>query len=167
MMGESWPIVTAHFFKLASISPELAEFNTHFRYHYERLLSDSLELNIGVKEYIEQLKKSGKKCGVVSSAATWMVDNILDALNITGAFEVVITQEHVIKHKPDPEAYKLALVQLNTSPDNALIFEDSTAGVLAAKASGCDVVAIKHDFNEKNDMSAASKVIETYDEMFV
>ncbi len=167
VMGESWPVVTGHFFKAASISPELAEFNTHFRTHYERLLSESLELNIGAKEYIEQLNKNGKRCGVVSSAATWMVDNILDALNLTEAFEIVITQEHVTKHKPDPEAYNLALLHLNISPDDALIFEDSTAGVLAGKASGCEVVAIKHAFNGKNDMSAASKIIEAYDEMFV
>ncbi|TMX31104.1 beta-phosphoglucomutase [Vibrio rotiferianus] len=167
VMGESWSVVTGHFFEAASINPMLEEFNSHFRTHYERLLSDNLELNTGAKEYIEQLNKTGKTCGVVSSAATWMVDNILETLNLTEAFEIVITQEHVTKHKPDPEAYNLALSQLNTSPESTLIFEDSTAGILAGKSSGCEVIAIKHEFNSKNDMSAASKVIEAYDEMLV
>lgn len=96
-----------------------------------------------------------------------MVDNILDALNLTEAFEIVITQEHVTKHKPDPEAYNLALSQLNATPENTVIFEDSAAGIWAGKSSGCEVVAIKHEFNGKNDMSAASKVIEAYDEMYL
>ncbi|CAH1546517.1 HAD family phosphatase [Vibrio rotiferianus] len=167
VMGESWSVVAGHFFEAASIYPMLEEFNSHFRTHYERLLSDNLELNTGAKEYIEQLNKKGKRCGVVSSAATWMVDNILDTLNLTEAFEIVITQEHVTKHKPDPEAYNLALSQLNATPENTVIFEDSAAGIWAGKSSGCEVVAIKHEFNGKNDMSAASKVIEGYDEMYL
>lgn len=167
VMGESWPVVTGHFFENAGISPDLAEFNKHFRAHYERLLAEHLELNKGAKTYIEQLNLSGKKCGVVSSAATWMVDNILEALGLNQAFDIVITQEHVTKHKPDPEAYNLALSKLAIAPERALIFEDSTAGVLAGAASGCEVIAIKHEFNGKNDLSGAVKTIESYEEMFV
>ncbi|MDD2464925.1 MAG: HAD family phosphatase [Desulfobulbus sp.] len=166
VMGESWARVTAHFFRNAHIAPDLAEFDRHFRTHYERLLSQKLSLNIGAKEYIEQLHAAGKKCGVVSSAATWMVEHILEALNLKGLFDIVITQEHVTRHKPDPEAYELALQQLNIDPANVLIFEDSSAGVEAGVSSGCDVVAIAHKFNGKNDLSKAVRVIENYEEMF-
>ena len=163
VMGESWPVVTGHFFEHANINPDLSEFNEHFRAHYEALLSQKLELNSGVLKYIKHLKLSGKKCGVVSSAATWMVDNIMEALNLGGLFEIIITQEHVTKHKPDPEAYELALNQLNIAPEDTVIFEDSSAGVEAGVASGCDVVAITHDFNGKNDLSKAIEIIESYD----
>ena len=166
VMGESWTIVTDHFFHQANISPDLSEFNSYFRLHYEALLPDALALNSGAVKYIEYLKSSGKKCGIVSSAATWMVDNILEALNLAGLFDIIITQEHVTKHKPDPEAYELALKQLNIEPKDTLIFEDSCAGVEAGVASGCDVVAITHDFNGKNDLSKAIKIIKSYDAMF-
>ncbi|HFG2191163.1 TPA: HAD family hydrolase, partial [Vibrio cholerae] len=139
----------------------------YFRAHYEQMLNDELELNIGAKAYIEQLKLSGKKCGVVSSAATWMVEKILTSLQLDNAFDLVITQEHVTKHKPDPEAYTLALVKLAASPAQTIVFEDSTAGILAGKSSGCDVIAIMHSFNGKNDLSGAIKAICTYEEMFV
>ena len=167
VMGESWPIVTGHFFKHANISPELDEFNKHFRAHYERLLSENLELNKGAKAYIEHLNALGKKCGVVSSAATWMVKNILSALELNDAFDIVITQEHVTKHKPDPEAFNLALSKLNVSSEHTIIFEDSSAGVSAGKASGCEVIAIKHEFNGKNDLSRAVTSIGSFEEMFV
>ncbi|KAB0303679.1 HAD family phosphatase [Vibrio fortis] len=165
VMGESWQVVTGHFFHHAQISPELTEFNRYFRAHYEELLRVSLELNSGAKEYVEALKKSGKTCGVVSSAATWMVENILASLELENLFDLVITQEHVTKHKPDPEAYVLALEKLNASPDQTVVFEDSNAGVLAGKASGCDVIAIEHDFNGKNDLSGAIANIQSYDEL--
>lgn len=167
VMGESWPVVTGHFFKHANISPELAEFNTLFRAHYERLLSENLELNRGAKAYIEHLNASGKQCAVVSSAATWMVENILNALDLKEAFKVVITQEHVTKHKPDPEAFNLALSKLGVTPEQAIIFEDSHAGVLAGRASGCNVVAIRHEFNGKNDLSAAVACIESFEALLV
>lgn len=122
-------------------------------------------MNSGAKEYVEALKKSGKTCGVVSSAATWMVENILASLELENLFDLVITQEHVTKHKPDPEAYVLALEKLNASPDQTVVFEDSNAGVLAGKASGCDVIAIEHDFNGKNDLSGAIANIQSYDEL--
>ncbi|MBD0785589.1 HAD family phosphatase [Vibrio sp. Y2-5] len=166
VMGESWQVVTGHFFVHANISPDLTEFNRLFRAHYEKMLNDELELNTGAKAYIEQLKQSGKKCGVVSSAATWMVESILTSLQLENAFDLVITQEHVTKHKPDPEAYNLALAHFSVSPEQTIVFEDSTAGVRAGKSSGCDVIAFQHDFNGKNDLSDAIKVISTYEEMF-
>ncbi|MCG6298295.1 HAD family hydrolase [Vibrio vulnificus] len=167
VMGESWQVVTSHFFAHAKISPELAEFNRYFRAHYEKMLNEELELNIGAKKYIKQLKQAGKTCGVVSSAATWMVENILTSLQLESAFDLVITQEHVSKHKPDPEAYNLALANLGASPEQTIVFEDSTAGISAGKLSGCDVIAVKHEFNGKNDLSGALKSISAYDEMFV
>ncbi|MCG9629101.1 HAD family phosphatase [Vibrio mediterranei] len=166
VMGESWPVVTGHFFQHAGISPELSEFNVHFRRHYEELLSKQLELNSGAHQYIKHLISIGKKCGVVSSAATWMVENILGTLNLGDVFEIVITQEHVSKHKPAPEAYELALTKLGVQPQKAVVFEDSNAGVLAGLGSGCDVIAIEHKFNGKNDLSGALKLITSYEEMF-
>lgn len=167
VMGESWSVVTGHFFKHAEINPDLPEFNQFFRGHYEKLLSEKLELNRGALDYLLHLKRSGRKCAVVSSTATWMVNSILAALGLTELFDVVITQEHVTRHKPDPEAYTLSLNQLGLKASEVLVFEDSNAGVEAGVAAGCDVVAFIHEFNRNNDLSKAIKFIVDYDEMFV
>lgn len=63
------------------------------------------------------------------------VENILNALELKEAFKVVITQEHVTKHKPDPEAFNLVLSKLGVTPEQAIIFEDSQlASWLAERA---------------------------------
>ncbi|ACH64533.1 HAD family hydrolase [Aliivibrio fischeri] len=167
VMGESWQVVTEHFFKEANISPNLIEFNAYFRSHYEHLLRENLELNPNALNYINHIKSTGKQCAVVSSAASWMVEQILSQLGLKNAFDVVITKEDVIKHKPNPEAYQLAIKNLDILASDALVFEDSTAGILAGVSSGCDVVAVKHTFNQKNDLSLSKQAISDFGEMLV
>ena len=165
VMGESWEVVTGYFFKTGGISPDSSEFNSSFKAHYEHLLLENLELNKGAKEYIEELKLIGKTCGLVSSAASWMVNNILEILNLDRTFDIVITQEDVTRHKPDPEAYNLALERLGMSPERVVIFEDSTAGISAGLASGCNVIAINHEFNSNNDLSGALRIIKSFEDL--
>ncbi len=167
VIGESWSVVTDHFFNKADIKPDLNEFDEHFKDHYEQLLEENLELSQGVKAYIERLSTEGKKCGVVSSAKTCMVEKILEDCNLSDFFEVIITEEHVTEHKPDPEAYNLALDKLRLAPENVLIFEDTSAGIEAGVASGCDVFAIIHDFNGNNDLSKAIRIIKSYDDISI
>lgn len=165
VMGRDWPTVTGHFFRQAGITPDLDQFNRYFRYHYETLLSERLELNKGVSEYLQHLNVCSKKCALVSSAATWMVEQILEQLELSAAFDVVITQDHVSRHKPDPQAYQLALNELHVTPSDALVFEDSGAGIAAGHACGCDVIAFVHEFNGQNDMSLAMRCISDYQKM--
>ena len=159
VMGENWEIVINHFFSMAGISPQHSEFNNTFRSIYEKLLHDEAELTAYAKEYILSLKKENRKIGIVSSSATWMINQLLKQLDIASLFDVVIAREHVTKHKPDPEAYQLALSQLSMICEEVLIYEDSRVGLTAANAAGCDAIAVRHDFNIENDLSLAMNVI--------
>lgn len=155
VMGQDWPSVTQHFFNTVNINPPLTEFNLHFKKYYQILLKNQLNLTKGAKPYLKQLKESGYKIGIVSSAASWMLKQILEQLALENIFDIVITQDDVRQHKPHPEAYLLALKKLTLNPANVLIFEDSNAGITAATDAGCDVIAIRHELNIKNDLSAA------------
>ncbi len=165
VMGQDWKTVTHHFFSVGNISPSLETFNIEFRRHYEALLTKELTLITGVEQYLQVLKQQGKTLAVVSSAATWMVEHILDALKLNHVFDLIITQEDVIKHKPDPQAYLLALKRLNASAHDCVIFEDSNAGVTAGSLCGCDVIAVNHSFNGNNDLSAAMTSIQNYESL--
>ncbi|AWB66024.1 HAD family phosphatase [Saccharobesus litoralis] len=57
-------------------------------------------------------------------------------------FQVQITGDKVAKPKPDPMGYLMACQALNVEPSQALVFEDSTAGITAGLEAGCQVVAI-------------------------
>lgn len=56
---------------------------------------------------------------------------------------VLISSQDVLRGKPDPEGYLKAAEALGCEPQDVVIFEDSQAGVEAAKAARAHVVVIE------------------------
>lgn len=162
VMGESWEQVCNYFFTITEINPDIDKFNSVFKKAYQELLFHELKPNPNVVELLLNLKERGKKIGLVSSAFSWMVDQVLTQLDLKKFFDVIITKENVTRHKPDPEAYLLALEKLALPGSMVLIFEDSEAGLIAAKKAGCDTVVFKHEFNANHDFSLANRVITNF-----
>ena len=78
------------------------------------------------------------KLGVVSSSPRAVIDRFLAKL---GAEDLVehrarIGGDDVRNGKPDPEGFLMAVRALEVDPGEALVFEDSRAGLLAARAAG-------------------------------
>jgi HAD superfamily hydrolase (TIGR01509 family) len=165
VMGEDWPTVTGYFVKRYDLRPALDEFNDRFRGFYLDLIEAEVTETRGAIQFVLESRNSGIKTGVVSSAATWMVEKVLAKLGLQKAFDLVITQEDVMRHKPDPEAYLLALSQLRVSGNDTLVFEDSSAGIKAAKAADCHCIAVRHAFNGKHDFSGALHQIDSFSEL--
>ncbi|MBV4457845.1 HAD-IA family hydrolase [Pseudomonas sp. COR58] len=55
---------------------------------------------------------------------------------------VMITAEDVTAGKPDPAGYRLAAARLGVEPGDCLVFEDATAGILAAEAAGAPLMVV-------------------------
>ena len=56
--------------------------------------------------------------------------------------EVFVTAEDVDRGKPDPQAYERAARLLEVDPGVGLVFEDSPAGVQAARGAGMRVIGV-------------------------
>jgi beta-phosphoglucomutase len=99
-----------------------------------------------VLELIRQL--SEYRLAVVTSSGQAEVESILIRAGIREHFRVAVFGGDVKKHKPDPEPYLLAVEKLGVR--NALVVEDSDAGVASARAAGLDVLRI----HEPSEMPA-------------
>ncbi|MFT3877545.1 MAG: HAD-IA family hydrolase [Propioniciclava sp.] len=55
---------------------------------------------------------------------------------------VTVTAEDVRFSKPDPECFLLAASRLGAAPEDCVVFEDSEAGIAAARAAGMAVVGV-------------------------
>lgn len=55
---------------------------------------------------------------------------------------VLVTAEHVAVSKPDPEGFALGAHRLGVPPEQCVSFEDSAAGIEAARRAGTVVVGI-------------------------
>jgi HAD superfamily hydrolase (TIGR01509 family) len=77
-----------------------------------------------------------RKCrlAAVTNGPRLNLRHALDGLGLD--FDVLIAREDVERGKPDPMPYLSALERLGAASAEALAFEDSPAGVSAAKAAG-------------------------------
>jgi sugar-phosphatase len=92
----------------------------------------------GAPEAVRAAAARKLKLGVVSSSPRSVIDSFLDKLGVGDciAEHARIGAEAVRTTKPDPEGYLLAAQALDVDPIEALVFEDSRAGLLAAQAAG-------------------------------
>lgn len=83
-----------------------------------------------------------KPLAVASGGTREIVTKILGALEILDKFQVVVTTEDCRRGKPAPDPFLEAARRLNVAPEKCLVFEDTTAGVTAAKAAHMQWVLI-------------------------
>lgn len=93
----------------------------------------------GIGAFIQRL--GAREWAVVTSATRSLATVRLSAANLPLP-EVLITAEDVQRGKPDPEGFVLAAQQLGVRIEQCLVFEDSPAGVAAAKAAGAHVAIV-------------------------
>ncbi len=79
---------------------------------------------------------------VASGGHRHIVTKTLDALGITGLFDVIIGSEDYVNGKPAPDPFLTAARALGVEPSRCLVFEDTQTGVTAAKAAGMQWVLV-------------------------
>lgn len=87
---------------------------------------------------------SGLRLAVVSSSPRTVIDRFLDRLGVADCVDerARIGGDRVRRSKPDPEGFLLAARALGAGPADSLVFEDSRAGLLAARAAGMRAVFV-------------------------
>ncbi len=90
-----------------------------------------------------------------ATVAAWCED-----LGITGHLQFIIGCEETPKGKPDPTGYLMAAERLGVEPGACVVFEDSRAGALAARAAGMTCIGFAPAGREAQDLSAADQVLE-------
>jgi beta-phosphoglucomutase len=110
---------------------------------YRARVSDGSTVSAAVREAVLYAAER-VPLAVVSGAHRAEVEPVLAAAGLAGAVSVVVTVEDLERGKPDPEGYLRALELLDDEIPAAdvTVFEDTEAGVAAAKAAGMRCVAV-------------------------
>ncbi|MFV0523883.1 MAG: hexitol phosphatase HxpB [Acidimicrobiales bacterium] len=96
----------------------------------------------GVLSTIDGFAAAGLPLALCSSSDHRLIDAVLDALDLGDRFVVVHSAADDDHGKPHPEPYLATAAELGVNPRRCLVFEDSVAGCVAAKAAGMTVVAV-------------------------
>jgi len=79
---------------------------------------------------------------IVSGSPIQIVSQVVSQKNWSPYVKDFISSETVLKGKPDPEVYNLLRLKLQAKEEECLIFEDSSAGMEAARCAGIRCVCI-------------------------
>lgn len=123
------------------------------------LRCEQLEAMDGVVDLIKNAKTKGYFLAVGSSASYSWVQTHLNRLGLLDKFDVIVTFDDVENAKPAPDIYLKVLEKLDVSAENALVFEDSQNGVLAAHRAGIRAIAVPNPITSIQDFSLATAVL--------
>lgn len=104
-------------------------------------LARGVQFRPGALELLAALREDSIPLALVTSSVRVHVDIVLAHLP-PDAFGHHVTGDDVRRLKPHPEPYLTALARLAAPAGRTIVLEDSPAGVMAAEAAGCHVVAV-------------------------
>lgn len=110
---------------------------------YREMMSPVLREHLvpGVTAFLQRHRDA--PLAVASNCEPANADFVIDTGGLRPYFRVVIDGHQVERPKPDPEIYLRAAEALSVAPANCIVFEDSMAGIEAARLSGARVVGVR------------------------
>jgi HAD superfamily hydrolase (TIGR01509 family) len=118
----------------------------------------------GVTTCLSSAKARGLKLAIASSSTQQWVSHNLEKFELLDHFDAVCTRDYVSAVKPDPSLYLLALETLGVAPDEAIAFEDSPNGILAAKRAGLFCIAIPNPLTKDLPLGLADRCLRSLEE---
>ena len=119
----------------------------------------------GVEDLIKDLYDSGMQLILASSSATVTINRVFNRFGLHKYFTHIVSGEDFPKSKPHPAIFLRAAELANTSVENCIVIEDSTNGIMAAKAAGIYCIGYDSFHSKLQDYSLADVVITDFREL--
>lgn len=137
--------------------------------HDQRLIALSMIFQLpplpGVEKLLSDARASGIKIAVASSSTTdWVWCNLV-RLGLLKYFDTICTGDEVDSVKPDPALFQLAISELGVLPTEAIVFEDSPNGILAANNAGIFCIAVPNSITGQLNLKHANFILKSLSEI--
>jgi beta-phosphoglucomutase len=113
----------------------------------------------GVREFLERHRLL--PIGLATNAEPANAEFLLEAARLATYFRVVVDGHQVARPKPYPDIYLRAAELLGTEPLDCIVFEDSVAGIQAARGAGMSVVGVTTTHDHLPDVDLEIKNFNT------
>lgn len=104
---------------------------------------DASEILPGVFKVLQFLKEKNQPIALGSASKN--ARPILEKTGILSYFDAVVDGNDVTNAKPDPEVFLIAAELLKVKPEDAIVFEDSVAGIQAANIAMMTSIGIGNE----------------------
>jgi sugar-phosphatase len=131
------------------------------------LIATRLEQKPGVEHAIAACRERGLRLAVASSSPLRIISSVLARFDLDSSFESVCSAEHEAAGKPDPAVFLSAARSLGAEPERCVVFEDSLAGIQAAKTAGMLCVAVPETriASDRSAFAAADVVLGSLEDL--
>ncbi len=130
---------------------------------FRHIIRGQVDLLPGVRFWLERLEKLGFRQGVASSAPQANIEALVDETQIRPYFSTMVSA-YDMPGKPDPAVFIEAARQLDLSPENCVVVEDSVSGVTAARRAGMKCLAVTTTYPMK-DLTEADLIVESLEDL--
>jgi HAD superfamily hydrolase (TIGR01509 family) len=122
-----------------------------YQQHLEKI--NKLPTYPGLEDLIFQARAKNLKLAIVSGAMRSEIELVLQRINLTQDFSVLVAGDDIATSKPEPEGYLLAIERLNQlfpelqlQSTECIAIEDTLAGIQAAKTAKIPVVGVANTY---------------------
>jgi pseudouridine-5'-monophosphatase len=121
----------------------------------------------GAPELVAELGRRGVPLAVATSSEHYQYRLKIERHAWFSVFAAVVCGDdrRIRELKPAPDIFLITAEELGVAPQDCLVFEDSIAGVAAARAAGMQVVALPDASMDASRYTDAHVVIRSYDEL--
>ncbi|UIR56680.1 HAD family phosphatase [Sphingobacterium sp. SRCM116780] len=164
MYGKHNSYIMQYFFKRPIAKNELKDLEFEKEQLFRVIYKEQVSPIKGYLEFLDDLKAHSFKTGVATSAPKENMDLILDALHIRSKMDSLLSSEDVSLHKPHPEVYLKSAENLQVTPAECIVFEDSFSGITAAIQAGMKVIGVLSS-HSKDQLPLCDAYITDYSEI--
>lgn len=124
-----------------------------FRGHYNAHLLDTTKLYPGLETVLNHFQQ--KKKAVVTNKPQDYTNRILDGLDLTRYFDLVLGGDNGHPLKPDPQMILTVLDRLGSDPARTVMIGDGLHDIVAARAAGIKVCAVGYGLGDSKQLKLA------------
>nr|WP_283755786.1 HAD family hydrolase [Roseofilum acuticapitatum] len=129
------------------------------KYYRQLLLEGSIPLRPGIARLITEARREGIRLAIATTSILPNVMALLEKFFHPTIFELIAAGDIVPQKKPTPDIYHYVLEQMNLSPRECIVIEDSQAGVQAATQAGLPTLVTQNEYTQDHDFSGAIAVL--------
>lgn len=126
----------------------------------KQLVSEGMGLMPHAKTILNSLKRAGKPLYLVTGSPRKLVDGVLMHTGLHAYFDFSVTNDDVVRSKPDPESYEKAIALSGLAVPEMLVLEDTESGVKAAMSAGLTCFAVQKDPALRPQVQGADRVFD-------
>jgi HAD superfamily hydrolase (TIGR01509 family) len=135
---------------------------------WKDVVSTELPLFEGIEDFVEKCSREFA-LGIVSMATRREIDHVLSQSGMAKHFSTIISSEHVVNCKPDPECFRIGFREIDAfritqghlpmNHADCLVIEDSPPGVQAAIGADLQALGVTNTVSAEELRNAGARAV--------